>query len=113
MSATTRARAEILAFAPRRQNTLAGSAEVRLPSGMILYDVGIHIAGTSPWASPASKAMLDKNGVALRDDRVKIKYSQVITFASKELRDRFSDAIIEAVRVAYPDALVPSEATAR
>jgi hypothetical protein len=112
MSATTRARAEILAFAPRRQNTLAGSAEVRLPSGMILHDVGIHIAGTSAWASPASKAMLDKNGVALRDDRGKIKYSRV-TFASKELRDRFSEAIIEAVRVAYPDALVPSEATAR
>ena len=41
--------------------------------------------------------------------RGKIKYSNVITFATKELRDRFSEAIIEAVRLAYPDVLVPTE----
>ena len=41
--------------------------------------------------------------------RGKIKYSNVITFATKELRDRFSEAIIEAVRVANPDVLVPTE----
>jgi hypothetical protein len=109
MSATTRARTEILAFAPRRQNTLAGFAEFRLPSGMILHDVGIHIAGTSAWASLPGKPMLDRNDVVLRDDRGKIKYSNVIAFATKKMRDRFSEAIIEAVRVAYPDVLVPTE----
>jgi hypothetical protein len=90
-------------------NTLAGFAEVRLPSGMILHDVGIHIAGASAWASLPGKPMLDRNGVVLRDDRGKIKYSRVITFANKELRDRFSEAIIEAIRLAYPDVLVPTE----
>jgi hypothetical protein len=111
MSATTaRSRTvEITGFVARRRNTLQGFAEAKLPSGMILNDVGIYIDNGRAWATPASKPMLDRNGVALRDDRGKIRYSPVITFSSKEVRDRFSDAIIEAVRVAYPDVLVPAE----
>jgi hypothetical protein len=109
MSTSTRTHPEILAFVPRRQNSLQGFAEVRLPSGMILHDVSVHIDGARAWAMPASKAMLDKNGLALRDDRGKVRYSPVITIASKELRDRFSEAIIEAIRLSHPDVLTPSE----
>jgi hypothetical protein len=74
MSAASRLLPEILAFAPRRSNIQQGFAEVRLPSGMIMRDIGIYIDGARAWASPPSKPMLDKNGVALRDDRGKIKY---------------------------------------
>jgi hypothetical protein len=111
MSATTpRSRAvEILSFVARRQNSLQGFCEVKLASGMVLHDVSVHIDGARAWSMPAAKPMLDKNGVALRDERGKIHYSPVITFASKEQRDRFSDAIIEAVRVASPEVLTPSE----
>jgi hypothetical protein len=58
VSATARSHA--LAFVPRRQNTLQGFAEVRLPSGMIIRDIGIYIDGARAWASPPSKPMLDK-----------------------------------------------------
>jgi hypothetical protein len=107
VSATTPTRPHAVvidAYVDRRSNTLRGFARVILPSGMILHDVGIFVDGGRAWATPSSKAMLDKDGVALRDD-AKIRYSPVVTFVSKELRAKFSDAVIEAMRIAHPDAL--------
>jgi hypothetical protein len=99
---------EILEFVPRRANSLQGFAQVRLPSGMVLHDVGIYINGARAWASPPSKPMIGRDGVAMRDDKGKIRYVALITFATKDRRDRFSEAIIEAMRIAHPDALVPA-----
>jgi hypothetical protein len=99
---------EILDFVPRRANALQGFAQVKLHSGMIISDVGIYIDGARAWASPPSKPMIDRNGVAMRDDKGKIRYVALITFATKERRDRFSEAIIEAMRIAHPDVLVPA-----
>ena len=48
--------------------------------------------------------MLDKAGVALRGDDGRIKYSNVFTFDSKEIRDAFSRAAIEAVLAYCPSA---------
>ena len=107
MSATIQTRPHSVVideYVDRRSNTLRGFARVILPSGMILHDVGIFVDGGRAWATPSSKAMLDKDGVALRDG-TKIKYSPVVTFTSKELRTKFSDAIIAALRIAHPDAL--------
>jgi hypothetical protein len=41
----------------------------------------------------------------LRDADGKIRYAQMVSFASKELRDRFSVLMVEAVREAHPEAL--------
>jgi hypothetical protein len=100
---------EIRAFVERRANALRGFAEVRLPSGMILHDVGIYIDSGRAWASPPAKPMLDRSGTVMRDDRGKVRYVPIITFATKELRDKLSASIIEAIRLSHPDALVPSE----
>ncbi|MGD0107539.1 MAG: hypothetical protein ABSC06_26395, partial [Rhodopila sp.] len=85
--------------------SLRGFARVALPSGMILHDVAIHIAGTTAWASPSSKAMLGRDGATMRDSSGKVRYVPVVSFASKETRDRFSMGVIEALRLAYPDVL--------
>ena len=95
----------IKSFVAVRRNSLRGFAEVQLPSGMIMSDVGIYVTEGRPWASPPSKPMLDRNGSVVRDDAGKVRYSPIITFASKELRDRFSAAIIAAMTIAHPGEL--------
>ena len=72
------------------RNSLRGFARVRLPSGMVLHDVAIHQKDGSAWASPASKPQLGRDGNVIRDTNGRIQYSPVVSFASRELRDRFS-----------------------
>ena len=88
-----------------RKGSLRGFAKVTMPSGMILADVSIHVDTERAWAMPSSKVMLDRNGSVMRDATGKIRYVPIVLFASKQLRDRFSNAVIEAVKIAYPDAL--------
>jgi hypothetical protein len=92
-------------YVARRANSLRGFVRVTLPSGMVLHDVGVHVNAGRAWAMPSSKDMLDRAGTAARDDHGKIRYLPVVGFTIKELRDKFSDAVIEAVRQAYPDVL--------
>jgi hypothetical protein len=96
---------KILDWRPLRKNSLLGFAKVELPSGMVISDVTILTSERGPWASPPSKPMLDREGVAMKDDKGKLRYSPIIEFASREIRDRWSAAVIEAMRTAHPEAL--------
>lgn len=96
---------KILSWREMRRNSLLGFAKVEFPSGLIVSDVTILTSDRGAWASPPSKPMINKEGVALKDDNGKIKYSPIIEFASKEIRNRWSDAVIAAMRVAHPEAL--------
>jgi hypothetical protein len=97
----------IKSFVPVRRNSLRGFAEVQLPSGMIVADVAVHITEGRPWAAPPSKPMLDRNGIVMRDDKGKIKYAPIISFATKDLRDRFSREVINAMTIAHPGEIEP------
>jgi hypothetical protein len=90
---------------PLRKNSLVGFAKVELPSGMILADVTVLAGANGPWASPPSKPMIGSDGVVMKDASGKVRYSPIIEFTSKEIRNRFSAAVIEAVREAHPEAL--------
>jgi hypothetical protein len=90
---------------PRRQNTLLGFALVRLPSGMKLHDVSVHMMGAKAWASPSSKPQINRNGTVIRGDDGKVKYLPIVSFETKTISDKFSVAVVEALRIAYPDAL--------
>ncbi len=106
MNAVTRPAPTILEFTPIIKNTLRGFARVRLPSGMVLIDCALHVGSNGrAWASPASKPMLDRNSNVMRDGDGKIRYVPIIDFADRATRDRFSDAVIAALRESYPDAL--------
>ncbi len=98
------ARIQIRDWRPMRKGSLLGFAKVELPSGMILADVTILAGDRDPWASPPSKPMIDRNGVAMKDANGKARYSPIIEFASKEIRERFSAGVIEAMRAAHPEA---------
>lgn len=94
---------------PRRQNTLVGFAVVRLPSGMRLHDVTVYMAGANAWALPAGKPQIDRHGTAICGGDGKIKYIPVVSFETKALSEKFSNAVIEALRLSHPDALEPSQ----
>ena len=90
---------------PMRKGSLLGFARIELPSGMLISDVTILTGERGPWASPPSKPMIGKDGTALTDSNGKLRYSPIIEFTSKEVRDRFSAAVIEAMRAAHPEVL--------
>jgi hypothetical protein len=92
-------------FTPVLRNTLRGFARVRVPSGTIFHDVTIHQKDDAVWASPASKPMIGRDGTAIKDEAGKITYAPVVTFSSREIRDRWSSAVIEALRASHPEAL--------
>ena len=92
-------------FQPIVRNTLRGFARVRVPSGMIFHDVAIHQKDGATWAAPSSKPMVGRDGTAIKAADGRISYSPVVSFANKELRDRWSAAVIAALQARYPDAL--------
>ena len=95
----------ILEWRPLRKNSLLGFAKVELPSGLVINDVTVLTSERGLWASPPSKPMVDRNGVTMKDPSGKLRYVQVIEFVSKETRNRFSSAVIEALRAVHPEAL--------
>jgi DNA-binding cell septation regulator SpoVG len=96
----------ILDWRPLRKNSLLGFAKVELPSGMIIADVTVLTGTNGPWASPPSKPMIGSDGTVMKDSTTgKIRYSPIIEFTSKQVRTRFSDAVIEAVQQSHPEAL--------
>jgi hypothetical protein len=94
----------ILDWRPLRKNSLFGFCKVEFPSGMVIADVTILTSERGPWASPPSKPMITADGVVMKDAGGKIRYSPFIEFSSKEIRQRWSNAVIEAMRAAHPEA---------
>jgi hypothetical protein len=92
-------------FTPVIEKTLVGLVRVQLPSGLILHDVAIHKCNGTAWAIAPNKPMLDRNGVQVKNATGKPLCVPIVAFASPELRDRFSAAVIDAVRAAHPRVL--------
>jgi hypothetical protein len=90
---------------PLHRNTLRGFLTATMPSGVVLHEVAIHVSENKPWASPPSKPMIDRDGVALKNPAGKMRYSPVVSFTDKITRDRWSAAVIAALIAAHPDVL--------
>jgi hypothetical protein len=90
---------------PISRNSLVGFARVRTPSGTVFHDVGLYRKDNKVWASPPSKPKLSRDGTHLKDAAGKGLWTPVVSFSSKEIRDRWSTGIIEAVRASHSDVL--------
>lgn len=97
---------------PLIRNTLRGFLIAHLPSGMTLHEVSVHTRDGTWWVMPASKPMLSKDGTAMRDGDGKLRYSPIVSFESRHARDRFSAAVLAALRAAHPEAFEDAEASA-
>jgi hypothetical protein len=53
--------------------------------------------------------MLNRDGMHVKGSDGKQVWTPVILFASRELRDRWSDAVLAALRFSHPNALAPVE----
>jgi hypothetical protein len=85
------------------RNSLRGFARVRMPSGMIFHDVTVHEKEGARWASPASKPVIGRDGTNVTRDG-KLAYQSVVSFATKEARDKFSAAVVAAIEDTHPGA---------
>jgi hypothetical protein len=94
-------------WTPRRAGTtLRGFAEIELPSGMILSDVAVHVASNGrAWASPPSRPQIDRDGQHMVGKEGKKLYQPIITFRDRDIGDRFSRAVLDAVAAAHPHEL--------
>jgi|SRR5579875_2621000 len=90
---------------PINRGSLIGFCTVTMPSGIVLRDVAIIQSDTSLWASPPAKPMVDKDGYVVEDNAGKRRYVPIVEFTTKQVRDRWSAAVIDALRAAYPGAL--------
>lgn len=94
---------KILDWREMRRNSLLGFAKVEFASGLIIADVTILTGERGPWASPPSKPMVSRDGTVMKDESGKICYVPIIEFTSKDIRNKWSGSIIEAMRTAHPE----------
>jgi hypothetical protein len=92
-------------FRPVLKNSLRGFCRVRLPSGLVVREVGLHALAGRAWASPPARPMTTKTGTILLDDHGKTRWQPLVGFVSKTIRDKWSEQVVGAVREAFPDAL--------
>jgi hypothetical protein len=90
-------------FTPRISAALRGFARVRTPGGLIFHDVCVFQQGDRRWATPSSKPQIAADGTVIKRAG-KTQYAPVIAFASRELREKFSSAVVAAVRSVRPEA---------
>lgn len=94
-------------FKEVRRNSLLGFAEIEMPSGLIFHDVAVHQRDGKRWASPASKPMIGRDGTQTRAATGKPQFAPIVSFASRERRDQFSQGVIEALRSQRPEMFRP------
>jgi hypothetical protein len=87
---------------PVQKNSLLGFFSAQMPSGMIMNEISVHSSNGKLWASPPSKPMVGRDGIALKDENGKVKYSPLIAFSDKSVRDKWSDAVVRALQAAVP-----------
>jgi hypothetical protein len=92
----------LLEWKSLKKNSLRGFATVRIGKSMKVSDVPVHCSGGRRWASLPSKPQINSDGVALRDDRGKIKYIPIVAWTDKDSADRFSEAVISAIEADHP-----------
>lgn len=93
----------ILEWRPLRKNSLLGFARVQFPSGLIIADVTVLNGERGPWASPPSKPQIDRDGMVLKDVNGKIKYTPILDFVSREKRNQWSQAVVDALQASHPE----------
>lgn len=96
----------IAEWTARISGTLRGFCTVQFPSGAIFHQCSVFEKDGRWWASPAGKPMAGRDGTLLKDEITgKTRYSPVVSFADKTVRNRWSDQVIAALHAAHPELL--------
>jgi hypothetical protein len=95
----------ILGFRPMQAGALIGFADVALPSGMVLHRCSIFVKDDTVWASPPSKQVVGRDGTIQRTADGKNRYEPTVSFTDRWTQERWSAAVVEALRTQHPEAL--------
>jgi hypothetical protein len=91
-------------FHPMVRNTLRGFAEITIAEmRLTIRDVPIHQKGESRWAALPAKPQI-KDGALVKDATGKVQYIHILDFDSREVRDAFSRAVVQALLERTPEA---------
>ena len=88
-----------------KPTVLRGWVIVLQPSGQRIHDCGLFCQDGKWWVSPPSKPRIGRDGQQMRDASGKPQWSPVVSFVSREVGNRWSDAVIAALRLSHPHAL--------
>jgi hypothetical protein len=99
-----RPKIRLISWKPLVKNSLRGFATVELPIGLKIVDCPVLVSNGKAWASLPTKPMLDRDGKHVKPDG-KPQYSAILEWKSRDLADRFSEAVVELVRQTHPGDL--------
>jgi hypothetical protein len=92
---------QLLGWESFRKGALIGRAKVRLPSQLEIIDIGIFGRDGRRWAQLPAEPIRDVDGQVLKDERGKTRYRSALRWASRDLQERFSEALIHLVEVEH------------
>jgi hypothetical protein len=88
----------VLNWTGRRDDTLVGLVNVRLPSGIVHYDIQVHYRAGVWWASPSTfRPYTGPDGGPARTSAGIIRYVPDLVFGCKETAVRFSNGVMRAL----------------
>lgn len=87
--------------------SLLAYLDVEMSSGLIVRDCRLMRTNGTLWIAPPSQKQVDRDGEPILDERGKPRYRNFVDFRDRSTRDRFSSAVINAIRREHPDALEP------
>jgi hypothetical protein len=84
---------------------MGGFLTVELPSGMIISDCKLMIGPAGrPWVALPAIRQLDRDGEPRRDTNGKVLWLPIIDFNDRDCRERFQNAVLDALRREHPEA---------
>ena len=98
----------LVAWRPLRKGSLRGFATIRLPIGLTIRDCPVLVGRNGAWATLPGKPQIDAEGRQKKDVNGKALYAAVLEWEDRALNDRFSAAVVSAVRRHYPGDLEES-----
>lgn len=93
---------KIIAWRAMERNSLRGFVSVQV-GALEIFDVTVMSASGRKWCGMPGKPQIGQDGLTVKKDG-KVQYSQVMNWATKDARDRFSASVIEALEREYPGA---------
>ena len=98
----------LVAWRPLKKGSLRGFATIRLPIGLTIRDCPVLIGRNGAWATLPGKPQIDAEGRHKKDVSGKAAYVAILEWDDRALNNRFSAAVVSAVRRTHPGDLEES-----
>jgi hypothetical protein len=100
-AAPARPKMQLVSWKPVVRGSLRGFATVALPIGLKIHDVPVLVGKNGPWASLPCKPQIDRDGRQKTDANGKAAFATVLEWRTRQLSERFSEAVVALVRAAH------------